>query len=99
LPALLARKAMWEGNASVPRRLGTDTIAGTVDYDRFMARSLRASGAEYVSLVDMLCDDHRTCLTLVPGTAMSPMQFDTGHLSREGSLWIVGEMARRISLP
>ena len=78
--------AMLSGAKTVPPRLGKDSLASTFERDRVMRDVVTREGADYVSMAEILCGDDRTCLTLVPGAGMTPMQFDTAHLTPEGSL-------------
>lgn len=61
--------------------------------DREIRQAAEANGAEYISLVELLCQG-RTCRTLAsPGT---PLQFDYGHLTVEGSDIVAQALIDRI---
>jgi len=99
LPQMLARSAMLNGTKTIPGRLPNDQAAPTLERDNLVRTIAVQGGAEYVSAMNILCDDGRTCLTLVPGLAMTPMQFDIGHLSSEGSNYVVRQIADRLAIP
>jgi hypothetical protein len=81
LPKLLAR-GLQEHNPVLPAQ---HKVAGRREADRALARLAEANGTVYVSVYDILCPADR-CLELTPdGT---PVQFDYGHLTREGSTFV-----------
>jgi hypothetical protein len=57
-------------------------VDSVFDIDREMAAIARRTGTPYISLVDALCRDRRCRLWADPGR---PLQFDYGHLTRDGS--------------
>ena len=63
---------------------------GIRERDREMSRVVTAQGATYLSIHDAICRDDR-CDEFVAGDI--PMQFDTGHLTEQGSV----ELGRRLS--
>jgi peptidoglycan/LPS O-acetylase OafA/YrhL len=61
---------------------------GRLDED--LSRLAQQKGATYVSLLDLLCKEGHCTTLAAPGV---PLQFDDGHLTREGSVH-VGEHLR-----
>lgn len=57
--------------------------------DPAMRRVALAQGAEYFSLIDSLCDGHRCRMLAAPEV---PMQFDYGHLTKDGSVVVANLM-------
>jgi peptidoglycan/LPS O-acetylase OafA/YrhL len=99
LPAMLARTAIRSGLDLPPPRVFNTSLEETLVMDRLMRGVATSAGADYISVTDILCDEGRTCLTLVPGEGLTPMQFDTVHLTPEGSRYVVRAMASRLDLP
>lgn len=87
LPELLAL-SMRLGDPQLPHRR-MSRRAMTVD--PMLARVAREEGVPYVSVVGLLCPDGLCRLTAPNGR---PMQFDQGHYSRSGSLWIGARIAQ-----
>ena len=77
LPRLLVDEILRDnpGLASTMRR------AGIRERDLAMSRMVDRQGATYVSVYDAICRDGR-CDEFVEGDV--PMQFDAGHLTRQG---------------
>ena len=67
---------------------------GAVDGD--LRKLAAAKGVPYVSLYDLLCDA-RDCTMLVD--AETPLQWDYGHLTPEGSRLVAGRMRERGLFP
>ena len=55
------------------------------ELDRQMQAMAARNGADYVSLAAIICPNH-ACRTMA--TSTTPMLFDGGHLTREGSLFV-----------
>jgi peptidoglycan/LPS O-acetylase OafA/YrhL len=53
------------------------------DLDRAMAKIAEEKGVAYISFFDLLCQDGKCLTTLPDGT---PLLYDYGHLTKEGSL-------------
>lgn len=86
-PELLAR-AMLRGDASSVAEFRLDD---QWQIERALAAQVKASGAEYVSALDIECPPEKgECVLTVNG---SPMQTDYGHLSLDGSRYVIGRMA------
>ena len=83
VPVLIAADLLGGGASGLADKLRR---AGIDDRDREMREAV-GERAQYVSLLDLLCD--KTCTTTVDGV---PLQWDYGHLTRQGSAYV----ARRI---
>jgi peptidoglycan/LPS O-acetylase OafA/YrhL len=87
LPKLVARGLQNDA----PAWASAHKLAGRRELDRDMAKLAAANGAKFISLYDTLCPaDH--CIELTPDRI--PVQFDYGHMTREGSE-LVAEAIRR----
>ncbi len=64
--------------------------------DEDMRRLARLKGAAYVSLLDLLCQGTSCETFAAPGV---PLQFDDGHLSRAGSLFVAERLRAAGLLP
>jgi hypothetical protein len=95
---MLARRAFRNG-VDVPSRLANDTLQPTRAMDRLMLGVAAREGVDYVSLTHIVCGVEQTCMTLVPGAGLAPMQFDAGHLTSEGSRYVVDAMVTHIPIP
>ncbi|RYG14104.1 MAG: acyltransferase [Burkholderiales bacterium] len=62
---------------------------GVVEIDRLMRDIAKNAGVPYISLVDALCPGTRQTQCRVSTPAGVPLQFDYGHLTAEGSGWLV----------
>jgi peptidoglycan/LPS O-acetylase OafA/YrhL len=98
LPAMLARRA-FRNRSAVPSRLANDSLQATRTLDRLMGDLAAREGVDYASLTHIVCSLEETCLTLVPDAGLAPMQFDIGHLTSEGSRYVVRAMATHIPIP
>jgi peptidoglycan/LPS O-acetylase OafA/YrhL len=87
VPELLALARHLSDPALPGRRRGHEADAA----DQAMARIARERGAPYVSIMTRLCPAG-ACRTTAPDGR--PMEFDRGHFSRSGSLWIGAQLAR-----
>jgi peptidoglycan/LPS O-acetylase OafA/YrhL len=85
LPLLLARQ-MREGRGDLTRAVIRPAQRVT---DRELARIAARRGVPYVSVYRTLCDEENDCLTTAADGA--PLQFDYGHLTPEGSQYVVRE--------
>jgi peptidoglycan/LPS O-acetylase OafA/YrhL len=86
LPWLLATEVRMH-------RPGLAAAAQTVktrDIDRRLSELAAAEGAQYASEVQALCTE-QDCRRVTPGGA--PMQFDAGHLTREGTDYVGARLA------
>lgn len=73
-----------------------DSLDRTAFYDeKQIAAEAAGWGIRYLSLTEQLCDPSG-CLTMVPGKSEVPMQWDDGHLTAEGSEWLVRSLAPRL---
>jgi len=61
--------------------------------DRVIGETARASGALYISLLDLLCSSGECTVYAKPNV---PLQFDYVHLTTEGSLYVVERMMPRL---
>ncbi|HWJ75701.1 MAG TPA: acyltransferase family protein [Kaistia sp.] len=86
-PELLARAMLRGDTGSVAEfRLGDQW-----KIERALAAAVTKAGAEYVSALDIECPPGKSdCMLMVNG---SPMQTDYGHLSLDGSRYVIGRMA------
>ena len=57
--------------------------------DLEMAKLVRDAGGTYISVLELECPTNICRLTAPNGT---PMQFDYGHLTLPGSVWVVNQM-------
>lgn len=80
LPSLIAR-GMLVGAPDLPQQY---RLRDTADTERAIEAVAKAAGIRYVSLLRSLCPAPRPCRTLAGPRA--PMQFDTAHLTEEGSV-------------
>lgn len=71
-------------------------VAWPRNSDALLRRIGREKGVPYVSLFDLLCEGKR-CRTMVDAT--TPLQWDYGHLSPEGSLWLGRQLRARGLFP
>jgi peptidoglycan/LPS O-acetylase OafA/YrhL len=86
LPRLMVNELLHDDPAAASRAKS----AGVRERDRAMRRMVAAHGATYLSVYDAVCHDGR-CDEVVDGGV--PMQFDTGHLTAQGSI----EVAKRLA--
>ncbi len=87
LPRYLVREAGGADGTARERGL----VAGPFALDPAMRRLAAAQGADYVSLIDSLCQG-RHCRAMA--TATVPLQFDYGHLTSEGSAIVAALLLR-----
>ena len=64
--------------------------------DRDLRKLTAEKGVRYVSLYDLLCDE-KDCTMLVDPT--TPLQWDYGHLTPEGSRFLAARMRERGLFP
>lgn len=77
-----------DGGSSVDKSRKFDQIKKT---DRKMGQEVGKTSAQYFSPFKLLChDDGRTCRTEAQRNV--PMQFDYGHLTKEGALIVVQDL-------
>ena len=62
--------------------------------DAAMRRELTSTEAHYVSIVDAMCPSG-VCTQIIDG---EPLQYDYGHLTREGSIYVVGRLTTLVDL-
>ena len=89
LPRILVFADRAGDEGLIDRSVDTEVWA----IDKAMREIARRTRTPYVSLLDLLCHDHR-CVTRTPSGA--PMQFDTGHLTPAGSEFIINAILPRI---
>ncbi len=87
LPRLLADEILY----NKPSTASAMRTPGIRERDRAMSRIVTAKGATYISVYDLVCHRGR-CDEFAEGDI--PMQFDAGHLTRQGSI----EVGRRLSM-
>jgi peptidoglycan/LPS O-acetylase OafA/YrhL len=85
LPRLLAMSAI----SNDPLRVDSARVSDTAEVDRIFTIGLARSDARYVSLYRLMCGPNH-CVTTVAGNV--PIQFDTGHLTAAGSVWVAERM-------
>jgi hypothetical protein len=90
LPLLLF--AATPRDRAFPRRLAIGRVQGVIALDREMRAHAERAGATYVSLIDGLCTSEG-CATYADGADL-PLQWDSDHLSAEGSAWIAEQVIR-----
>jgi hypothetical protein len=84
LPRLLAQVQ----NGRDPSLLVTARRGEQVRTDRELGAAVKAAGATYVSVYHLLCARQTApCTTAIDGV---PLQWDYGHLTREGSAYVAG---------
>ncbi len=84
LPRILAM-AERTGDVSLVSLARVPRIA---ELDRLMSDGLAGSGAHYLSLYRMLCPpDRPDCVSVTPEEGV-PLQFDYGHFTRDGSVYV-----------
>ena len=93
---------------SVPRLLlnlnkGEETTmihkkAGDYDYtlnlDTLMRKALMTDKIDYISTLQLMCTEEKSCRTLTPKGI--PMYFDKDHLSKEGAVYILKQIEDRL---
>jgi peptidoglycan/LPS O-acetylase OafA/YrhL len=82
LPRLLARSE-WLHD---PTLIDQARRPGTRAMDRLFADAIRSTGARYVSIYDILCDESEGCTTR--DEQGDPIQFDFHHLTKGGSILV-----------
>lgn len=88
LPRILARSQYFNDPGIIERH----RLPGRAQTDRLFAEMLRVPEVDYVSLYDAICPDR--CLTRVGDNV--PLQYDYGHLTREGSVFIASKLTPRL---
>ncbi|MBW8189888.1 acyltransferase [Neiella marina] len=58
--------------------------------DQELKLTTKNTNATYVSILDQMCQTPMSCTTLVNN---SPMQFDYGHLTHDGALYVLQQLA------
>ena len=81
LPRLLALSLERRDPSVISRA----RLPQTADLDRSFADAFRGSGATYVSVYRTMCDARDCVTTTLRG---APVQFDTNHLTPDGSTWV-----------
>ena len=84
LPWLLAASAARHDAALLQRGLA----GGQAALDQAFQTAVAATGAHYISIYQTMCPpgDHAECATV--DAAGTPLQFDYGHLTSAGSVWL-----------
>lgn len=98
LPADLLRHMVRHRSEHLPRRWGqVDPIARSLD--NALRAAARSTGADYLSMLELLCDDSG-CLTSMDGdeSHLELLFRDQDHLTRAGSI-LVARQARSVLLP
>jgi peptidoglycan/LPS O-acetylase OafA/YrhL len=85
LPRILAVTA----ESNDPRAVGNHQIKSNMALDKEISAVASKYGATYVSYYKLLCVEDR-CLTTTPDG--SPLQFDTDHLTEQGSLLVARKL-------
>jgi peptidoglycan/LPS O-acetylase OafA/YrhL len=62
-----------------------------VEYDNKIKDIANLTGVNFVSPLDLLCNDDG-CLLTTPGSQINPLSFDYGHLTTNGSNYLVFKM-------
>ncbi len=84
LPRLLAFSGDNDAHAVVENAL----LPQSKSTDASFAQSLRGSGTDYVSVYQIMCST--ACATI--DDAGTPLQFDTGHFTDAGSVWLAARL-------
>jgi hypothetical protein len=84
LPSRLLQEWLLHRSSTLPARLPTD-LATTSSIEDGIERVARSSGARYISLLKLFCNDHG-CLTKVPHSASDLLTWDYGHLTTKGAI-------------
>jgi peptidoglycan/LPS O-acetylase OafA/YrhL len=88
LPRILAR-GLYDGDPAIVLR---HSVPGRDQIDRQLFHALRTTDSDYVSLYRTLC--RPGCITWIDRTI--PLQYDYGHLTREGSVFIASLLDKRM---
>ncbi|MEZ0238739.1 MAG: acyltransferase family protein [Methylophilaceae bacterium] len=88
LPRILARSLY----AQDPAVVASHRIPGRDEIDRALADRLRTQDVEYISLFRTLCPSD--CVTWI--NRNTPLQYDYGHLTREGSVFVASLIDKRL---
>jgi len=88
LPRILARSLY----AQDPAVVASHRIPGRDEIDRELADRLRTEDVEYISLFRTLCPSD--CVTWI--NRNTPLQYDYGHLTREGSVFVASLIDKRL---
>lgn len=92
VPRILAnsyRASSVETSLSAPPiRNSADLKHSVFDAEERIGRAFSVAGAIFVSPRSSLCNDEG-CILITPDGSGTPISFDTGHLSKEGSAYFV----------
>ena len=92
LPEVLAERYSKAG--LLPLSVFSDEIQALSEIDNRMAKTVDEAGVPFVRILPLLCDDEGCrAISLTNGKA-TPLVWDSGHLTREGS-----EMVGRLVFP
>ena len=84
---LLRKHTIWD-------KVNTKTYSkfkqSTYVYDNKIRDIASATGIDFISPLDILCDLDG-CLLSVPGNEITPLSFDYGHLNHDGSIFLVSK--------
>lgn len=59
--------------------------------DKTMLKLISSPGIQYISLLEVLCEDGMKCLATVDNQ-LTPLVWDQGHLTKQGSLYVANEI-------
>jgi SGNH domain (fused to AT3 domains) len=86
LPALIFQKLQADGSTEIPARLLID-VSTVHRVSLQFSEWARKSEVSYFSTVDLFCDS-RGCLTVVPGSEIDLVSWDTSHLTTAGAKYL-----------
>jgi peptidoglycan/LPS O-acetylase OafA/YrhL len=88
----------WEAGPPAlqpPFRLKQGVVPLTFSVDQEMAALAKQAGVQYISMVDLLCND-AGCQTRLTSDGGAILSHDYGHLSHEGAVWVANKIMPQI---
>jgi peptidoglycan/LPS O-acetylase OafA/YrhL len=89
LPVLLARFGREDHTVSNNKIEGARIYTNRIQINNSIARIAKVNHISYVSPIQTMCPD-RKCITILSNG--EPIQFDNGHLTYNGALYLLSEM-------
>lgn len=86
LPSQLLQDWLLHRSGALPDRLRTDRST-TSTIEAGIAQVARSTGARFISLLDLLCND-QGCLTKIPDSADDLVTWDYGHFTTRGATFV-----------
>jgi peptidoglycan/LPS O-acetylase OafA/YrhL len=93
LPRLLLRATLRKDPSLIDRNRNSESF----ELDEAFGHAAASQNATYISMVKLLCDEKRSCVTRAPDG--EPLQFDYGHVTFAGSQFIAARILEGSLLP